>query len=110
MLKRIIDTGTNGNHEYWGRVNVVRARNAAKRGERVLVHPCNLNPYYGLGTFRCIYNPNDEQTREYYGDFDKWRLYFEIYNCTSNETGFYPAYYLRFDDVKEYDTEYYRYL
>ena len=86
MNKRTIDLGKDGK---WERVNKTQARNAAKRGETVLMHPCNLSPYYGLGVFRTYYTYGTSE------NFDEWVETWGWFNCTNSETGYYPAYYLQ---------------
>lgn len=88
MNKRTLELKYEDHTEYWERINAIKAKRLAAEGERILMHPCNLNPYYGLGCFRAIYDPETD------GEFDRWLNSYVYYNCTNAETGTYPAYYV----------------
>lgn len=83
----------------WERVNATRARNAFMRGDAVTMCPRNLRPFGFWNPQSTVTRDDETHTWELqnYGPAGVWELLvngFTAYNCTDNETGRYPSFYL----------------
>ena len=75
------------------RISKAAARKAYNNGQKVLIVPCKVNPcnMWGIGHF---FNKQDGDGFDY--EFDKVVNYYSYYNCSYNELGKYPAYYVEY--------------
>lgn len=73
-------------------INKTVARKAYNNGLSVIFCPSNLNPANNFYNLEMIMNKNQRNCEN--TDFNKLLLYYEIYNCTCNETGKYTRFYI----------------
>lgn len=92
------------------RVSKATARRVYKNGLTVVICPVNINPLAFFGSF--FYEINRKH-REHLiidesgidNDFTNYINSFEYYNCTTNETGRYTAFYIPVKEVDRFTGE-----
>lgn len=89
-MKDCTFTDTDG--KQYRRITKAMAKRLYNDGLTVIACPSNLKPF-GAWNVEQPLNINDGV--ENANDFDKRILFFEFYNCNSNETGRYTSFYVK---------------